>query len=89
MFPMGSGLPAWVVEDVESVRRESLPYRSMSDEERLRLLAASCRAMSRLLAAREDADLVLRLVDPVPASTRRILARLRRQAGSRKGGEGE
>ncbi len=85
---MGSGLPAWVVDDVESVRRESLPYRSMSEEDRLRMLAANCRAMSRLLAVRDDAEQVLRLVDPVPESTRRILAGLRRRARSRKRGEG-
>ena len=84
---MRAGLPAWVVDDAESVRRESLPYRNMSEEERLRMLVASCRVVGRLLALREDADRALRHVDPLPESTRRILAMLRMRAGSRKGGE--
>lgn len=70
--------PAWVVDDVTSVRQEAAPYRDMSPEQRLAVLAAACRAATRLLLSREDRYLVLRHVDPLPESSVRALARLRK-----------
>ena len=77
---MDGVLPGWVVGDADSVRAEAAPYREMTVDQRQILLAAACRAAARILRHREDAELALALVDPLPPSTVRALARLRREA---------
>lgn len=77
---MNDALPGWVVDDTEAVRAEAAPYRGMTVDERRILLAAACRAAARLLGHREDAEAVLSHADPLPPSTVRALARLRREA---------
>lgn len=75
---MSSPKPAWAnVDDATSVRQEAAPYRDMSPEQRLVVLAMACRAAMRLLLSREDRHLVMRHVDPLPDSSVHALARLR------------
>ena len=75
-----SRLPAWVVDEETSVAEEAAPYIDMPDEERLRHLAAACRAGAKLLRLRDDAAAALDYEDPLPASTVHALARLRAAA---------
>lgn len=82
---MASALPGWVVDDVESVRREAEPYRAMTPTERGRWLAAACRDAYRLAMSRSDRDVVFTHRDPLPASSLAALARLRAAARSRTG----
>jgi hypothetical protein len=70
-------LPKWVVDNQSSLRDEAAPYIGLSPEERVRLLAAACRAGARLLRARPDAARLLDGIDPLPESTERALHRLR------------
>ena len=77
---MSSGLPGWVIDNKTSVDEEAAPYRNMKPSQRADLMAAACRAAMRLLDVREDRERVLRHVDPLPESSVRALARLRRQA---------
>jgi hypothetical protein len=72
-----------VVDDREAVRREAEPYRHMSDEQRLELLAAACRAAARMLSLREDREKALTHSDPLPESSVRALKRLREAAKTR------
>ena len=72
-------LPGWVIDDRESVEREAEPYRHMSPQQRLRLLAAACRGAARLLRLRHDQESVLQQQDPLPESSLRALERLRRE----------
>jgi hypothetical protein len=78
---MNGGLPGWIVGDADSVRAEAASYREMTVDQRQVLLAATCRAAARLLRNREDVETGLARTDPLPASTIRALARLRREAG--------
>ena len=73
-------VPKWVVDDAASIADEAAPYVEMSGEERLRHLAAACRAAARLLELREDAQVALDYEDPLPESSVRALARLRAEA---------
>ncbi|MBN2496154.1 MAG: hypothetical protein JXR96_16295 [Deltaproteobacteria bacterium] len=82
---MGVALPGWVVDDRESVRREAEPFRDMSPEQRLALVAAACRAMMRMPALRDDRERVLAHEDPLPSSSVRALARLRRESAREAG----
>ncbi|MDI7266415.1 MAG: hypothetical protein QME96_00275 [Myxococcota bacterium] len=79
-----SVLPAWVVDDRESVREEAAPYRLMTPEQRGALMAAACKAAARLLGVREDRRRVLAFRDPMPQSTLLALDRLRREAAARR-----
>ncbi len=74
-------LPAWVVSNQESVRRESEPYRHLTMDQRFELVRSACADAMRLLAMRPDADQALDYQDPLPESTRRALDRLRRSGG--------
>lgn len=69
------------MDDTNAVCVEAAPYREMTADQRQTLLAAACRAAARMLRHREDAEAVLSHVDPLPPSTIRALARLRREAG--------
>jgi len=73
-------LPRWVEDERDSLLREVADYRDLSPEERGRLLAAACRAAARVLRSRPDRDLALETLDPLPESTIKALARLRREA---------
>jgi hypothetical protein len=81
-------LPRWVVSNGESVRREVLPYLAMSDAERLRHLAAACRAGAGLLALRGDRERALAHRDPLSEDTLRALSRLRARVGAARGRAG-
>lgn len=52
----------------------------MTPEERLSLVALACEDAVRILAMRDDAQRALDHEDPLPESTRRALARLRKSA---------
>lgn len=80
---MPSRLPPWAKSNRESVRFEAEPYRHLSDEERSARLQAACRTAMRLLEGREDREAILARRDPLPASSVRILARLREEAARR------
>jgi hypothetical protein len=81
---MAGKLPAWVVSNRESVRREAAPYRAMAVEERARHLAMAVRAAARLLESRADRDRVARFRDPLPRSTVAALAQLRTEARAKR-----
>lgn len=81
---MDERLPGWVRRPDHPLRQEADRYRGMSPEERARHLAAVCRDAMRLVAARPDADRVRRRRDPLPESSRAVLARLR-EGGGRTG----
>jgi hypothetical protein len=70
-------LPKWVVDNQSSLRDEAAPYVGLSPEERVRMLAAACRAGAKLLRARPDAARLLERVDSLPESSERALERLR------------
>ncbi len=80
---MGFALPGWVVDDADSVRRESAPYRDMSASERGRCLAIACRDAFRIAASRADRDRVFGHRDPLPVGSVAALARLRAEARRR------
>ena len=78
---VGTGkLPGWVVDPKVSLREKCEPYRHMTPEERARDLWDVCAAAAQLLSLNPNRSRVLSLVDPLPESTRRALARLRQQA---------
>jgi hypothetical protein len=79
-------LPNWVVDDVASVRAEVAEWAGLTDAERLQL-AKLC-AQDVLWAARASGDprRILDRVDPLPESTQRALARLRKSANWGNGG---
>ena len=78
-------LPGWIVDDATAVRREALPYRELSFEERARHTAMACRGAARQLAARADRERLLAYRDPLPESTVQALARLQSQRRERGG----
>jgi len=84
MRSMGSRLPGWAEDGDASIAREAEPYRDMPDEEKIEIMRALCRASARLIAARDDGYDVLEHRDPLPESSIRILARLRREARTRR-----
>lgn len=71
-------LPAWVISNEESVRREAEPYRDLTVEQRLDLVRRACADAMLLLAMRPDRQAALDHEDPLPESTRQALARLRK-----------
>lgn len=70
-------LPAWVVDNATSVRREAEPYRAMTPAARWEITHRCCRAALSLLRRSPYAERALTLVDPLPPSTIQALARLR------------
>lgn len=72
-------LPGWVVDDVESVRREASRYRGMTPEEKVDLVARACRTAAVLVDASPNRQRALALIDPLPPSSVAALDRLRRQ----------
>ncbi len=65
------------IDPIEDVLDEAADYVALTPEERGRLVAAACRGAAALLAARPDAQAALEWRDPLPASSERILSRLR------------
>lgn len=85
---MNRTVPAWVVDDVTSVREEAEPYRDMTPQQRATIMAMACRAAVRLLQSRIDRDRVLRHRDPLPQSTVVAMERLRnREPATVPGGD--
>jgi hypothetical protein len=74
-------LPGWVVDDVASVREEVKEWRGTTPAQRWRLARACARDAMWALRAGGIAARVLDHVDPLPESSIRALARLRRDAG--------
>ena len=72
------------VPDGLDLRGEIDLYGGLTIEERARLLAAACRAGARMLRSRSDAERVADFFDPLPESSIRALARLRREAAARR-----
>jgi hypothetical protein len=72
------------VPDALGLRGEIELYGGLTIEERARLLAAACRAGARMLRSRPDAERVAEFLDPLPESSVRALARLRREAAARR-----
>ncbi len=82
-------LPGWIVDDATSVENESAPYRDLTPSERGALLASACRAAARILRSRPDSAEILAMRDPLPESSERALAALRkRYRTSRTRGDG-
>ena len=79
-------LPGWIVDDVASVRAEVAEWRGLSDAERWQLAIVWTRDAMWAVRASGNAQRILEVVDPVPDSTVRALARLRRSAGWGDGG---
>lgn len=80
-FSVLEALPAWVVSDAESVRREVADWARMTPEERWQLAALCARDAMWAVHASGRAEQILALVDPLPESTRIALARLRKEEG--------
>jgi hypothetical protein len=79
-----SELPAWAIDNAESVRREAARYRGMTPEQKLELVASACRTAAALLAASPNRERALAHEDPLPASSVEALQRLmqaRRERG--------
>ena len=74
---MPNTLPAWIVSNEESVRREAARYRAMTPEDRLELVFSACEDAITILAMQEDPQRALDWVDPLPPSSVAVLARLR------------
>ncbi|HEX4476754.1 MAG TPA: hypothetical protein VGL84_06510 [Gaiellaceae bacterium] len=74
-------LPGWVVDDATSVRREVAEWRDLTVAERWRLAQLCSRDAMWAARASGDANRVLDYVEPLPESTVRALARLRRESG--------
>ena len=73
-------LPGWVVDDVTSVFEEVEPYRNASPEELWRHTEDCAKDAMWAVRASPFPERVLSSVDPLPESTVRALARLRRRA---------
>jgi len=71
-------LPPSLDKERHPLRDEVAWARSLSPEERLRVTASLCRDAMCLLQMNAHRDRLLALRDPLPESTRRALARLRR-----------
>lgn len=75
-------LPAYMRKsNVDSVREECAPYRNMDFEERARELKVVCAGVPAMLArySEEHRTRLAAIDDRLPESTRRALARLRRE----------
>lgn len=74
-------LPAWVVDDVASVREEVAEWVDLTPGERWKLAVLCSRDAIWAIRASGDAERVLAHEDPLPDSTIAALARLRRESG--------
>ncbi len=73
-------LPGWIVDEVSSVRSEVEPYRNASPAELWRHTEDCAKDAMWAVRASPFPERVLAYVDPLPESTLRALARLRRRA---------
>jgi hypothetical protein len=71
-------LPPSLRRELHTVEDEVAWARGLTPEERLRVVAAVCRDAVTLLNMNPEAERVLALRDPVPASTAAALRRLAR-----------
>ena len=78
---MLAGLPRWVVDDAASVQAEVAEWRGLTAAERWRLAVVCARDAMWAVRASGHAQRILEHVDPLPDSTVRALARLRRAQG--------
>ena len=67
----------------ESVERKAAPYRDMTPAQRLEIVAAVCRTAGYLLELNPQRERVLQLVELLPESSKRALARLRAELRAR------
>jgi hypothetical protein len=82
---MSRALPAWVVDDVASVRAEVAEWAGLSDGERWRLARLCARDAMWAARASGNPRRILDYADPLPESTLRALERLRNEAKRRDG----
>lgn len=75
--PMPVVLPPSLRKDLHPVRDEAAWARSLTPEQRLRVVAALCRDALTLLNMNPQRDRILAMRDPLPASTVAALKRLR------------
>lgn len=75
---MPIALPPSLCRERHSIREEVAWARNLSPEQRLAVTAVQCREAAILLLMNPKRDRILALRDPVPESTRRAFARLRR-----------
>jgi hypothetical protein len=75
-------LPPSLRKERHSVAAEVSWAKQLTPPERLAVVALLCRDAVTLLQMNPKADQVLAMRDPVPESTKRALARLRREARS-------
>ena len=71
-------LPPSLRKDLHTISEEVAWAKGLSPEQRLAVTALLCRDVVALLQLNPKRDRVLALRDPLPESTRRALARLRR-----------
>lgn len=75
--------PGWVIDNVESVRREAARYRAMRSDEKMELVASACRTAALMLEASPNRDRALRYQDPLPPSSIAALKRLMQERRAR------
>jgi hypothetical protein len=74
-------LPAWVVDDVASVRKEVEEWRGTTPAQRWRLAQTCARDTIWAMSVSGMTSRILSHVDPLPESSVRALERLRHDAG--------
>ena len=74
---MATTLPPSLDRDLHTLEEEVAPARALTPEQRLAVVASVCRAAMHVLRMHPKRERVLALRDPVPASTRAALRRLR------------
>lgn len=82
---MSRALPAWVIDDVASVRAEVAEWAGLTSQERWRLARLCARDAMWAARASGNPTRILDSVDPLPESTVVALERLRREAKRRDG----
>lgn len=70
-------LPRSLNKALHPLEEEVAPARALTPEERLRIVALVCRSALCVLNMHPKRDLLLKMRDPVPPSTREALHRLR------------
>jgi len=76
---MPISLPPSLRKERHTIREEVAWAKGLSPEERLQVLASLCRDAVLLLQMNPKRDRILAARDPLPESSRRALARLRRR----------
>jgi hypothetical protein len=79
-------LPGWIVDDDASIRAEVAEWRGTTPAERWRLARMCARDAIWAARASGNPQRILDRAEPLPDSTVRALARLRRDAGWGDGG---